>query len=102
MIEATILIPTAGNDGQAFSAAHHRQFEQILLEYFGGLSRLPGSVQGVWKDDATRYDDCLIAYLVAFPTIGDGWKLIESAEYAKTHYSQEAIFIRYLGLAEIV
>lgn len=102
MIEATILIPMAGNDGQTFSATHHRVFEQVLLDYFGGLSRLPGSVQGVWKDGEKRYDDSLIAYLVAFPSIGDGWKLVASADFAKDHYRQEAIFLRYLGMAEIV
>jgi hypothetical protein len=102
MIEATILIPMADNDGQTFSTSHHRQFEQVLLEYFGGFSRLPGDVQGNWIEDGVRYTDTLIAYAVAFPSIGDGWKVVAAAEFARDHYKQLAVFVRYLGLAETI
>ena len=102
MIEATILIPLADNSGHEFSATHHRAFETLLIELFGGLSRLPGETLGAWVDGGTRYDDKLISYLVALPSITDGGKLGEAVSFAKQHYRQEAIFLRYLGVAEII
>lgn len=102
MIEVTILIPVADNDGHEFSADHHRAFESFLLETFGGFSRLPGLVRGAWLGDGIRYDDELIVYLVAIQSIADGGNIGGAASFAKVHYRQEAIFLRYLGQAEII
>lgn len=101
MIEVTILIPLADNEGQEFSASHHEKFEALLARTFGGVTRLPGQARGVWLEGAKRYDDQLIVYLVALESITDGGKLGRIIDRAKRHYRQEAIFLRFLGLAEI-
>lgn len=102
MVEVIVLIPLAGNDGQRFSADHHRVFEQVLTETFEGMSRLPGIIWGVWLDEGTRYDDANVAYLLVLKSITDGGKLGGVIDFAKRHYQQEAIFLRYLGVVEIV
>lgn len=103
MIEATILIPVAGNDGIVFSPEHHAALEAMLLARFGGLSRLPGTVTGQWaSDDGKVYTDHLIAYVVALKSITDGGLLGEVVKAAKVHYAQEAIYLRYLGISEIL
>jgi len=101
MIEVTILIPLFSNDGERFSASHHKKFEALAARTFSGVTRLPGEARGVWLDGGTRYDDQLIGYLVALPSITDGGKLGRLIDRAKRHYRQEAIFFRYLGRAEI-
>lgn len=101
MIEVTMFIPLTSNDGQDFSAAHHAMFEAFAAKTFGGVTRLPGQAKGVWLDGEMRYDDQMVGYMVALPSITDGGKLGEVIEFAKAHYEQEAIYIRYLGLSEI-
>ena len=39
---------------------------------------------------------------VAVRSIADGHLVGEVVEFAKSHYRQEAIYIRYLGVAEII
>ncbi len=102
MIEVTILIPLTSNEGEEFSAKHHAAFEALLARTFGGVTRVPGEVRGVWLDGATRYEDRLVLYLVALKSLTDGGKLKRVIERAKRHYRQEAIFLRYLGMAEII
>jgi len=103
MIEVQILIPVNANDGATFSPEHHAAFEAVLLARFGGLSRLPGTVTGQWaSDDGKVYADHLIAYMVALKSITDGGTLGEVIATAKRHYSQEAIYLRYLGISEIL
>lgn len=101
MIEVSIYIPVADNDGHTFPADHHRRFDEFILDRFGGLTKAVSQVEGVWRDDAKVYEDRIIVYLVALGTILEGDKLREVLAYAKQHYRQEAIFLRYLGIAEI-
>lgn len=102
LIEVTLLIPVSGNDGQTFSPEHHAAFEAMLLARFGGLSRLPGTVTGQWASDGKVFTDHLIAYVVALPSITGGGLVGEVVSAAKTHYAQEAIYLRYLGISEIL
>ncbi len=102
MIEVTLLIPLDANDGVEFSASHHSDFEVFLGKTFGGFTRVPGEARGVWFQDEVRYDDRMVAYVVALGSLTEGGKLIRVTEIAKRHYRQEAIFLRYLGLAEII
>ncbi len=101
MIEVTILIPLTANSGEEFSASHHGAFETFLGKTFGGFTRVPGEARGVWFNDDVRYDDRLVAYVVALGSLTEGGKLIRVIEIAKSHYQQEALFLRYLGMAEI-
>lgn len=103
MVEVTILIPVADNDGVTFSPTHHAAFEAVLLDRFGGLSRLPGTVTGQWVGDGKTFTDHLVAYVVALDgLIAKGAALREVIDFAKAHYRQEAIFCRYLGTAEVL
>ena len=67
-----------------------------------GLSLLPGTVEGQWKDRGRIYYDSLRVYSIALESITQGSLIGELAEIAKAHYQQEAVFIRYLGQAEIL
>lgn len=101
MIEVTILIPLADNDGQEFSASHFEAWEVQLSENFGGHSRLPGIIQGVWFEGSTRYEDRLVQYLVALESLTEGGKLTKVIDFAKSNFQQQAIYLRYLGVSEI-
>lgn len=85
-----------------FTPEHDAVFEDELLHHFGGFSRLPGLVQGAWIGDGKVYSDQSRAYVVAVKSIVDAWKLVPTVDFAKRHYAQEAIYITYLGLSEIL
>ena len=102
VFEVQILVPLADNDTREFTPDHHAQFEWAILERFGGLSLLPGALTGEWKDLDVVYSDQLRVYVVAVPSITKGNLIGELVEIAKAHYRQRAIYIRYLGQAEIL
>lgn len=102
MIEVTIYVPAADNDGATFSPTHHAAFEALVSGRFNGLTRATQEVEGVWiGQDARVYRDRNLVFIVAIPSILDGGTLREVLSFAKDHYRQEAIFFRYLGIAEI-
>ncbi|UJR81511.1 hypothetical protein [Sandaracinus amylolyticus] len=104
MIEVTILVPLADNDGEHFSATHHRVFEAFVLDRFGGLSWLPKGSEGLWRDEGgITYRDATVAMVVAVEgMVKQADALREVIDFAKAHYRQLAIYTRYLGVAEIV
>ena len=103
MIEVTILIPLADNSGRPFTPAQMGAFEAKLLDAFGGHTRLPGHVVGSWLDDGREYQDILFCYVVVVGgLVAQGERLREVVDFAKGHFGQEAIFLRYLGVAEIL
>lgn len=104
MFEIRIYIPLASNEGVTFTQEHHKVFESVLLDRFGGFSRLPGSVVGGWRDngDGKVYHDFSIVYSVAIPSITVAGSLTKIVAFAKKHYSQLTIYISYLGLSEIL
>lgn len=104
MIEVTILIPVADNDGITFISAHHEAFEVFILDRFGGYTRLPGSAMGGWKDSKTgiTYRDATLQYMVAVEGLIGNDALREAISFAKAHYRQLAILVRYLGVTEII
>lgn len=101
MFEVRILIPQADNEGRQFLPNHHAQFEAFLLEAFGGFTRY-GEAVGGWQDGERVYNDVLTVYGVAARSITDGAKIAAMAEMAKAHYAQEAVYVTYLGQAEIL
>ena len=101
MFELTFLVPLADNDGITFTPAHHDQFEATVVEVFGGFTRL-GLVVGGWSDGKVIYHDTTMAYVVALKSITDGARVANIVAFAKAHFRQEAIYVRYLGLAEIL
>ena len=103
MIIVEILIPLTSNEGAAFNADHHLAFEAQLITIFGGYSLLPGTVRGGWRDAGVIYTDETRIYAVAIGSLlVDGHKVVAIAEIAKAHCAQLAIFIRYLGMAEVL
>lgn len=101
MIEVQFFIPVADNDGVKFGDVHHIAFEGFALEVAGGITLNPATATGSWIGDK-RYDDELRIYSVAIASITEGDKIARIAAFAKAHYRQEALFLRYLGIAEIL
>ncbi len=103
MIEFTVLIPVLSNAGEAFSPEHDSVFEAFLLDRFGGFSRAPGLVAGAWiGEGGFTYRDASRAYVVALSSVIEASKLGEVITFARLHYEQEAIYLRYLGLSEVI
>lgn len=103
MFEVTILIPVVDNDGDTFPASVHDAFESAILDFFGGFTRLPIEAVGAWLNAAgVTYRDATRVYIVAVASLGNGDKIVALVRFAKGLYSQEAIFIRYLGVVEII
>jgi hypothetical protein len=104
IVEVQVLIPVRDNEGIPFDPAHDAVFEAYLASHFGGFTRLPAEAGGGWVDkDGTYYPDTMRVYIVAV----DG--LLASAEalrlmgnIVKAHYRQKAVFLRYLGQAEVL
>jgi hypothetical protein len=96
-IEVQVLIPYSSNDGRVFGQEHHAAFEAFVSERFTGLSQLPGDVDGVWK----AHHDTNRIYIISIPSILEGGLLRDVLDFAKVHYMQEAVYIRYLGLSEV-
>ena len=104
IVEVLILIPVADNDGVPFSVDHDAVFEFHLVKLFKGFSQLPGEGSGGWEmEGGTPKREPWRQYMVAVDRlIGDGDKLRMAALFAKRHYRQEAIGLRYLGHFEAI
>lgn len=103
MIEVQILIPVADNAGQPFASAMHEAFEREMVALFGGWQRQPGTVRGEWIDGGTVYADELLTYAVAVPgMIASADPIRRMVAFAKAHYGQLAVYVRYAGLSEIL
>jgi hypothetical protein len=103
MFEVQMLIPLADNDGETFPAAHHAVFEEAIVDSFGGFTRLEATAAGSWRNaDGVIMTDVTRIYAVAVVSITDGDKLGALVRFAKAFYLQEALFIRYLGIIEIL
>jgi hypothetical protein len=103
MIEVQILIPTEDNNKVRFLPTHHDAFEAELIRLFGGYSQFPGVVAGGWGHAGTVYHDATLVYAVSVPgIIAAGDALREMADFAKAHYQQLNVYIRYLGVSEIL
>lgn len=102
MFEVRINIPTYDNDNRPFTPVEFGVWESLLGQTFGGYSLLPGLVQGGWVDGETTYRDDLRVYVVALKSLTEGGDLKKVIDFAKLHFSQEAIYFAYLGQSEIL
>lgn len=100
MFEAFFLIPLVGNDGISFRGEDFARFEAEAVALFGGVTRLPSSAIGQWVGEGVLFVDETIVYVVAVKSIALGDKIGTLAMFAKFHFRQEAIYVRYLGIAE--
>jgi hypothetical protein len=101
MFEITILIPVADNHGARFDPEHHATWETFLAETFGGFS-CTGETTGGWLDGGRLYRDTTRVYVVAVDGLASAGRAVDAARWACLHYRQEAVFLRYLGQAEVV
>jgi hypothetical protein len=102
VFELQILIPVVDNANVAFTADDHVAFEAFVIDRFGGVTLYPAQAVGSWVDGGKRYDDRTRVYAFAVKSLVDGAKVGEVVAFAKSHYRQEAMYLRYLGLAEIL
>ena len=103
MIEVQVLIPVLSNAGETFSAEHDGVFEAFLLTKVNGFSRQPGLVAGAWiGEGGFTYRDANRVYTVALDSIVLAGVIGEIAEFAKVHYGQLAIYVRYMNLSEVL
>jgi hypothetical protein len=101
MFEIRFLIPQAANDGVSFLPSHHAQFEAVVAERFGGFTKY-GRISGGWIDAGRVFTDDHAVYAVAVTSIVEGAKVAELVTFIKTHYGQLAVYLTYLGQAEII
>jgi hypothetical protein len=99
--ELTIFIPTADNDGVDFNRADFAEFEMLASQLFGGVTVRALAARGLWVEDDRLYADTHNEYIVMVSSIADFAKVIRLADFARDHFRQEAIYLRYLGQAEI-
>jgi len=101
MIEVQIFIPTEDNNKVRFLQSHHDTFQAELIRLFGGYSLFPGVVAGGWQNAGTVYQDTALVYAVSVSVlIARGDALREMANFAKQHYLQLHVYVRYLGVNE--
>ncbi len=104
IVEVQFLIPVRDNEGMTFGPTHDAVFEAYLARHFGGFTRLPAEAGGGWVNEDGRYfADTTRLYVVAVGgLVADGEELRKAVAFAKLHYRQEALFLRYLGMAEVL
>ena len=102
MFEVQVLIPIVDNAGRTFTAFEHAEFEAFVIERFGGITRYSSEASGAWFDEGSLHRDRSYLYGIAVPSITDGARVGDTVQFAKVHYRQLAIFIRYLGIVEIL
>lgn len=101
-INVKLFIPLCGNDGAPFDDDHHTCFEDHVTAVLGGITILPSEASGKWSDGDRVYVDTHRIYSVCLPSILQGGLLGEVVQFASAHYEQEAIYIEYFDLVEIV
>jgi hypothetical protein len=103
MFEIQLLIPTNHNNGALFTEAHHQAFELAVAALVGGITRLPTEALGRWvNDQGQQVADKTRVYVLALTSIVEGAKIGQVVDLALAHYEQDAIYIRYLGVSEII
>jgi glutathione S-transferase len=103
MFEIQILLPLRDNAGVTFTPAEHQAFLGYLAEKFGGATLMPGTATGVWTENGVTYtDETLVAVVAVDGFLKQAAAIAEAAEEAKRRYRQLAVYVRYLGLSEVV
>ncbi|HWA29143.1 MAG TPA: hypothetical protein VG734_26065 [Lacunisphaera sp.] len=103
MFEVQMIIPLADNDGESFGPELFASYEATAVELLGGFTLYPASVLGGWRDGAGRdVRDSSRVYAFAIGSIAQGGAVVALARFSCALFRQDAIFIRYLGLAEII
>jgi hypothetical protein len=59
-----ILLPLQYNDGSQVPDEDLNQTREELVARFEGVSVLPGTIQGIWIHEGSRYEDSLVRVTV--------------------------------------
>ena len=104
MVEVLILIPLADNAGVEFEGDHNAAFEKNLRDVFGNISVLPGSGHGSWtmRDGSVVIEPWRIYMVAVDSLLASGGTIHRMAQFAAAHFRQESIYVRYLGISELV
>lgn len=102
MFTISVIIPKADNNGRDFTADEIDAFEAELVAIFGGYTRETAPVVGGWAYEGRVYRDTSFRYILAVSSLTEGGKVAEAVTVAKARFAQEAIFIQYLGLSEVL
>ena len=95
-----IIIPTSNNSDIPFNQSTIAQFEEAIIQRFVGFTRLSEKVSGEWEDQGIVHRDTSVVYQVGIASLLEGGKLRDLLQIAKELFQQEAIYFKYLGLAE--
>lgn len=101
MIEVTILVPVRDNEGKAFTSEDFEVFETYVVDVVGGFTVLPYNSVGGWAEAGVVYRDDARLYIIAVESIIVGDRIARVVAMAKVLFRQKAIYIRYLGIAEV-
>jgi hypothetical protein len=102
MFQVTVLIPVRDNAGVPFLPEDFAAFEQLVLFLLGGFTLLPSTAAGLWAAEGVAYSDDLRIYLIAVASITHGDRIAHVVAFAKVRFRQEAIFVAYLGVSEVI
>jgi hypothetical protein len=59
-----MLLPLRYNDGQPIEDEKLYQTREELIARFDAISFMPGTVQGIWVHEGTRYEDELLRIVI--------------------------------------
>lgn len=68
MVKVLVQIPLLHNDGTPVPENVFKGFRELMLDEFGGWTKLPGVFEGAWRgEDGKRYEDSSYRYEIAIP-----------------------------------
>jgi hypothetical protein len=102
MILTSVLVPLSDNDGNPFSRGAFRDFEEMLLDRFGGWTD-SGIKGGAWRDEGgTSYRDQLRQYDISLQSWREVPAFLEVVEFVAVHFRQLAVFYTIAGIPDIM
>lgn len=103
LIECSILIPQADNEGRPFERTVLAELrDRIVLVSKGAVTVWPGA-QGEWRDsDGAVYLDTVDEYVAGVESLRDVASWLALADWALTTFRQEAIYVKVGPFAEVV
>jgi hypothetical protein len=102
VIDLDLLIPVADNSGVPFDPTYDAVFETELNRLFGGHTRMTGDIVGQWVEGGQTFKDTHRVYRVRVAGLIRNPEVAAVIDFAKQHYAQLAIYVRYLGQSEIL
>lgn len=98
LVEYSILVPDAMNNGAALDKGQRESLESMLLDLFGGFTRV-SDLFGAWKDASGKvWADAITEYRLGVPDTEGSLSAIRMAATTIGHdLSQQAVYITCPG-----